>query len=233
MNSNSADTTKDDTKKSRIGCLQILGILAFAIVITGLLMAWWIKYNVYASDFKQTTLSLKEEKILNAKLARLDESAGRNRYPTWSKMYAFADPLVPEQYSETGLKREISLTEKELNALVANDPEVARRVAIDLSNDLVSVKLVVPVDEEIAVLGGKTIRVSLGIILSYKNGQPVVALKGISVGGIPLPNAWLGYLKNKNLVDEFGSDVGFWQLFSEGVKDIKVMEGHILVRLKS
>ncbi len=233
MNSNSADITERYTKKSRIGCLQVLGIFALAILVSGLLIAWWVKYNVYASEFKPTTLSAKEEKILNAKLARLNKSAAGNHHTIGRKRFDPAGPLVPEPYSETGLKREISLTEKELNALVANDPEVARRVAIDLSNDLVSVRLVVPVDEDVVVLGGKTLRVSLGIILSYEHGEPVVALKGISLGGIPLPNAWLGYIKNKNLVDEFGSDGGFWQLFSKGVKDIKVREGHILIRLKS
>ncbi|MBU0679654.1 MAG: hypothetical protein KJ626_16250 [Verrucomicrobia bacterium] len=31
-----------------------------------------------------------------------------------------------------------------MNALLARDPDIARRVAIDLSDDLVSVKLVVP-----------------------------------------------------------------------------------------
>ncbi len=47
-----------------------------------------------------------------------------------------------------------------------------------------------------------------------------------------MPNAWLGYMKNKNLVEEFGTDGGFWQLFAEGVRDIKVREGHIRIRLK-
>jgi len=169
MNSNSVDSTKDDTKKSRIGCLQVFGVLAMIVVITALLMAWWVKYNVYASEFKPTTLSANEEKILNSKLARLDESAGRNRHTKGRNRYDSAAPLIPEPYSETGLKREISLTEKELNALVGYDPEVAQRVAIDLSDDLVSVKLVVPVDEEVVVLGGKILRVSLGIILSYEN----------------------------------------------------------------
>ena len=141
-------------------------------------------------------------------------------------------PLEPEVYSEEGAKREISLTEKELNALIANNPEVAQRVAINLSDSLISVKLVIPIDEEIPVLGGKTLRLNLGLILGYENERPVVALKGVSIGGIPLPNAWLGNLKNRNLVREFGGDGGFWKLFSDGVADLKVKKGHILIKLK-
>ena len=120
---------------------------------------------------------------------------------------------------------------KELNSIIASDPEIARMVAIDLSDDLVSVKLVVPVDEEMPVLGGKTLRFNLGIILSFDDGHPVVALKGISIGGIPLPNAWLGYIKEKNLIEEFGSEKGFWQLFAAGVKDLKVENGALLLKL--
>jgi hypothetical protein len=91
---------------------------------------------------------------------------------------------------------------------------------------------VVPIDEEIPVLGGKTLRLNLGVVLKYENERPVVALKGVSLGGIPLPNAWLGNLKNKNLVKEFGTEAGFWKLFSDGVADLKVKRGRILIKLK-
>jgi hypothetical protein len=39
-------------------------------------------------------------------------------------------------------------------------------------------------------------------------------------------------MKNKNLVNEFGSEDGFWQIFSEGVEDIQVKDGHIRIKLK-
>ena len=60
----------------------------------------------------------------------------------------------------------------------------------------------------------------------------MVALKGVSLGGIPIPNAWLGNLKNKNLVKGFGTEDGFWKLFSDGVADLKVKDGHIQIKLK-
>ena len=111
---------------------------------------------------------------------------------------------------------------------IANNPEIAQRVAIDLSDNLISVKLVVPIDEELPALGGKTLRLSLGIILAYENGRPVIALKGVSLGGIPLPNAWLGNLKNRNLVKEFGGEGGFWKFFSDGVARFATSLGRTL-----
>lgn len=232
MHDHNTSPDPSTSTKFHFGFSRVLKIVAVVIIVTVLLTAWWVKHNIYASNFTPTELSSREQKALESKLARLEESAQKDHGIKGKKRYAPTAALEPEPYSEEGAEREISLTEKELNALIAHDPEAARRVAIDLSDNLVSMKMVVPMDEEIPVLGGKTLRLNLGIILSYENERPVVALKGISLGGIPLPNAWLGNLKNKNLVDEFGTEGGFWNLFAAGIQDIKVRERHILITLK-
>ncbi len=221
-----------EDKKVRFGWSRILKIIAVVVFVIVVLTAWWVKHNIYASEYIPTELRPREQRILEAKLARLEQSARRDQFLSQKQNEIPQAPLEPEPYSEEGAEREISLSEKELNALIANNPEVARRVAIDLSKDLVSIKLVVPMDKELPVLGGKTLRLSLGLILGYADERPIVALKGVSLGGIPLPNAWLGNLKQKNLVDEFSSEGGFWHLFAEGVQNIKVKEGHIQIELK-
>jgi hypothetical protein len=50
--------------------------------------------------------------------------------------------------------------------------------------------------------------------------------------GVPIPNAWLGNLKNVDLVNEFGADRGFWKSFSEGVDNIRVEEGQMKIKLR-
>jgi hypothetical protein len=232
MDNKGENITEPAAKKFRFGLLQVMGIVGLVIIVTALLTAWWVKYYVYASKFTPTVLTVKEQKVLDSKLAKLEGTTNKAPVDPPKKRPDQGASFEPEAYSEEGAKREISLTEKELNALIANHPEVAQRVAIDLSDNLISVKLVVPMDEEIPVLGGKTLRLNLGVILGYENGRPVVALKGVSLGGIPLPNAWLGNLKSKNLVKEFGAKGGFWKLFSDGVADLRVQEGHILIKLK-
>jgi len=226
------NTVEPAAKKFRFSFLQVMGIVALVMIVTALLTAWWLKHYIYASKFTPTVLTAKEQKVLNSKLVKLEEST--KKYPVIPKKrrHDKGTPLEPKAYSEEGAEREIRLTEKELNALIAKNPEVAQRVAIDLSDNLISIKMISPIDEEIPVLGGKTLRLNLGVILSYEKERPVVALKGVSLGGIPIPNAWLGNLKNKNLVKEFGAEDGFWKLFSDGVADLKVIEGHILIKLK-
>jgi hypothetical protein len=232
VNNQSETISEPGVKKCRFGLRKVMGLVALVIIFTALLTVWWVKHNIYASRFTPTVLTIKEQKALDSKLAKLEATANKDPVVPKKKRQDKGAPLEPEPYSEEGAKREISLTEKELNALIANNSEVAQRVAIDLSENLISVKLVVPMDEEIPILGGKTLRLNLGIILGYGNERPVIALKGVSLGGIPLPNAWLGNLKNRDLVKEFGAEGGFWKLFSDGVADLKVQEGHILIKLK-
>ena len=57
-------------------------------------------------------------------------------------------------------------------------------------------------------------------------------LKGVSIWGVPVLNAWLGGIKNVDLVKEFGADEGFWKTFSAGIENIRVEEGHITIKFK-
>ena len=109
---------------------------------------------------------------------------------------------------------------------------MAQRLAIDLSDNLASAKLLIPVDPEAPILGGKTIKVTAGMELAYANGKPIIILKGVSLWGVPIPNAWLGNVKNVDLIQEFGNDEGFWKAFADGVDLIEVREGKLRVILK-
>ncbi len=87
-------------------------------------------------------------------------------------------------------------------------------------------------DPDFPMLGGKTLKVKAGAELAYRDGRPVVKLQGVSLMGVPMPNAWLGGIKNIDLIDEFGQDEGFWKSFADGVKSIDVVEGFLKIELK-
>lgn len=200
----------------------VLVSVLVAVLVTAVVM-----YRVlFPGAFTPVTLTAKEQARLESKLDRLESGAShRGGLPEGGR-------LQPEAYSEEGASREIRFTEKELNALLASNTELATRLAIDLSDNLASAKLLVPVDPDAPLLGGKTLKISAGIELAYRNGRPVVVLRGVSLWGVPLPNAWLGGMKNVDLVNEFGSDDGFWKSFSEGVELIDIREGQLRVMLK-
>ncbi len=213
---NSTDTSR------RFGCLQVAGIVVVAVIATVLVTIWAVKSYLFVSEFKPVTLDAKEEQALETKLKRLDVlETGTGDMS-----------LEPEEYSEEGAKREINFTERELNALLAKNTDLARKLAIDLADDLVSIKLLVPMDEDFPMLGGKILRLKAGAEFAYRDERPVVVLKGVTIMGVPVPNAWLGGIKNIDLVKEFGADEGFWKSFSEGVADIRIEEGRLRIKLK-
>lgn len=211
--------------KRRFGCMQVLGIILAAVLLSAIATGVWIKYNVYASAFKPVTLDEEEQAEFQAKLARLEAAGGSAAPPN-------PNVAEPEPYSEDDAKREIRITEKELNAIIDQNPHWADRVAIDISRDLLSVVLLVPVDPEFPIVGGTTARITAGATLRFENDKPVVIVRGISIGGIPLPSAWMGDLKNKDLVQEFGGQGGFWDGLSRGVEAIKLEDGNLYLKLR-
>ena len=224
--------TNEIVKPTSFNWLKILGIVVVASLISTLVAVLVIKTYLFPNEFRPVTLSSGEEQALNEKLDRLDPlrrspALHKNRAPEIQN-----GRLQPERYSEKGASREIVLTERELNSLLAKNTDLATRLAIDLSEDLASAKLLIPLDEDFPMFGGKTLKVTAGLELAYTDSRPIVALRGISVWGVPLPNAWLGNIKNVDLVREFGGEKGFWKAFSDGVDEIKVSEERLKIRLK-
>lgn len=213
--------------------MQVLGLIALAIALTIGATYWFVRTYIYARDFTVVELSRSERQELGSKLRTLGvDPADVLPRPKGEEELDAQGRLIPEKYAEDPGKRDVRLSERELNALVASNPEFARRFAIDLSSNLASAKLLIPVDPDFPVFGGKTLRFTAGLELNYRNTRPVVILRGVSVMGVPIPSAWLGGLKNVDLVGEFGGDPGFWKSFSDGVELIEIRDGELRVVLK-
>ena len=231
-----ANTTAPDstpaTRGNRFDWLHVTLLVLLAVIVTAAVSVWLARTYLFPTEFKPIRLDAGEEQVLDAKLTRLEGLAApetANAPPVESLP---TGRLEPEGYSEAGAKRSVNLTERELNALVARNPDMARRLAIDLSNDLISAKLLVPVDEDFPILSGKILKVKAGVELTFDQGKPVVKLRGVSIMGVPVPNAWLGGLKNIDLVQEFGQQPGFWQSFAAGIEALKVEDGALRLQLR-
>lgn len=228
------DVATDASTARRFNVWQLSTFILLAILLT-LFAVWILNTVLLPSEFKPVTLNNKEQQVLDEKLQRFerfqtqsDRRASRSRPFTRQT----DDVLSPEPYTEEGASREIRLSEKELNALLAKNTDLASRLAIDLSDNLASAKLLVHLDEEFPLFGGNTVKLTAGAELAYATGKPIVKLRGVSVWGVPIPNAWLGGIKNVDLIQEFGQEPGFWKAFADGVEAIEVKQGHLLIQLK-
>ena len=218
------DQNKTGQAKKR-GCLGTIGIILITCILTIIGSIFVFNY-VFPNKLEPVELSQSEESTLNSKLKQFG-------LPTLPSQSAASAPAIePEAYTEVGANREINFSEKELNAMLAKNTDLADKVAIDLSENLASAKIIIPLDPDFPILGGKTLKLNAGAELSYADGRPTVILKGVKAWGVPIPNAWLGNLKNVDLVKEFGGNEGFWKSFADGIENISVAEGQLKVKLK-
>ncbi len=206
--------------------LQVTLIVLVTITVT-VFVGWWvIRTYIFPSQLEPVQLSRSEQVELGRKLKAIGVVTG----PLVTSDDN-ANSAVPEPYSEAGADRVVFLSERELNGMIANDPALASNFALDLADDLVSFTLLVPVPHDFPVMPGRIVRVRGGAEVAFVSGRPSIVVKGVSLMGVPLPNAWLGNLKNVDLVHEFG-DTGFWKAFAEGVESINVQEGRLQIALK-
>jgi len=226
------ETSQPEQAPGRFSGKQVVLFVGLAMLATALVTTWWVNQYLYAAAFDPIQLSKVEQESLDRKMAQLGQVQSSGAPPEILKGTSSDETLTPEPYSEEGASRTIQLTEREVNSLIAKDAEMAKHVAVDLAENLVSVKLVVPVNDEVPLVGGNTLKLNFGVELSYANGKPVVAMQGISLGGVPLPSAWWGDIKHLNLVEEFGGTGGFWDQFAKGVEDIRIRNGQLQITLK-
>lgn len=194
-----------------------------AALIAAAVVAWGL---LFPREFHPVVLGPREQEVLEAKLERLGPEIPEERRG------GAPGGLEPERYREDEGSRTVRFSERELNSLLARNTDLASRLAVHLSENLLSAKLLVPVDEDFPFLGGRVVKVTAGLELAFAEGRPRVVLKGISLMGVPIPNAWLGGVKNIDLVGEFGETEGFWKAFAAGVADLRVEDGALLLRLK-
>ena len=237
MNDQLPDTIKQhlpssQQKKTQHSRLKTFRMVVVAIVISTLVAIGAVYLYLFPATFKPVTLSISEEQVLESKLKQLGSAQRTQVLHQDREHLKDKEDLQPERYNENNANREIILTERELNAMLAKNTDMANKLAFDLSQDLASAKLLIPIDEDFPLLGGKTLKVTAGLELAYKNEKPIVALRGISLWGVPIPNAWLGNIKHVDLVQEFGGQKGFWAAFADGVEEMEVSEGHLRVKLK-
>lgn len=234
--------SQQPVQKKGFSGIQVFFIVMAVMLLTAGGTVFAVKYWFFPQPFTPVTLDQQEEQQLEEKLELMGsfselpapdrEVSAPEPTTETGKDFDTEGNLQPKQWPEKAASREITFTEREINGLLAKNTDLAQKMALDFSDDLVSLRLLLYVNEDFPFLGGKTIRSRAGVEIAYRDNAPVVILKGISLMGVPIPNAWLGGLKNIDLVREFSGDSGFWKGFGDGVEEIRVREGDLYIKLR-
>ncbi|RPA56169.1 arginine N-succinyltransferase [Shewanella vesiculosa] len=219
--------------------IKLLLIILVTMLVTIGLTFFIIRTYIFPSPLTPVTLNAQEEQKLDQKLTQLgwqvepsrQVSQSPNSRESSNRGHNNAE-LTPQAYREFDADRQVTFSEKEVNSMIGRNPDFAQRVAIDFSDNLASATLLISIPKDFPLMAGEILRVNTGLDIHLDtNGRPVVALVGVSLMGVPIPNAWLGNMKNVNLVSEFG-DRGFWNTFADGVDNIQIRDGELSIKLR-
>ena len=219
--------------------IKLLLIILVTMLVTIGLTFFIIRTYIFPSPLTPVTLNAQEEQKLDQKLTQLgwqvepsrQVSQSPNSRESSNRGHNNAE-LTPQAYREFDADRLVTFSEKEVNSMIGRNPDFAQRVAIDFSDNLASATLLISIPKDFPLMAGEILRVNTGLDIHLDtNGRPVVALVGVSLMGVPIPNAWLGNMKNVNLVSEFG-DRGFWNTFADGVDNIQIRDGELSIKLR-
>jgi hypothetical protein len=201
-------------------------MLVVLLVLLLILAGAWIAYLLQAQRHAPVILTPQEQRALDLKLEALRDAAvggpGPERMPELPRDPDEGGVLVPEIYAEDPDRRRIRFTERELNAAIARDPALAGRAALRLSPGQVSASFLLDVPEDLPLLGGRSLRVRTGLQLLTQDERVQARLLGISVGGVPLPGAWLGGWKGADLLATSGLGG-----LGAGIEALEVREGEL------
>ncbi|MEM6916237.1 MAG: hypothetical protein AAF491_06680 [Verrucomicrobiota bacterium] len=204
-----------------IGCLTLL-ILAVVLVVVGInvgkkAITDFVEKGVSDAPVELATTTIPEDEVQSA-LQRFDS------FSAAMEANEGVDPLI--------------LDETDINALIQNHPDfegisesmvvsiVDDKLTSEVSFDLDALEL--PESFLSDAIAGKYFHGEVTLSLGTIAGRPSMYLESISVGGNPLPAAFMSELSKENILAEMQSDPELRQFF-ERIEELKIEENTLIV----
>lgn len=190
----------------------LLGLAGVAAASAGI---WW-KTNFDPAPFKPVALTTQEQAAFEQKLVAFSGA-----------------PAAPAPAPVTDLeKRTLVITEKEVNAWLAKN-DLGENVQVRFADGKITGSIILVLPEDFPVLAGQKIRASAAFVAHLNDTSRHFALRvdDVTVGGMPLPNDWIGGIKGMNLVDESARVDPAMEKFLKGIRQFEIQEGLAVVKL--
>ncbi|MEX1118248.1 MAG: hypothetical protein WEB60_05580 [Terrimicrobiaceae bacterium] len=202
--------------------ITLLVIFVIFIAIAGGLW-WW-----FTRPIQPVVLSPQELATVEQKVAAI-QSADPVAPPPPSQPPASAPSGSGEPSYERG-KKEIVLTEREINGLLNANTDLGQSISFQLGTDVILTRIETDLDPDLPFIGGRTFKARAKFVVSEGGGQPSFVIDDLTVWGISLPNEWLGGLKGRNLFAEILGSETDGKL--PGVESFSIRPGQISIKLK-
>ncbi len=176
----------------------ILGCAGISAAAGGL----WVKHTFYPSAITPVSLTTSEQAALDNKLQTLN------------------NPSSADEANRT-----IVINERELNAYLAKQ-ELGENVQVRFGEGVVSAAIIFQAPEDFPILPNQKIRLrfTFGTSLTPEH-KLSLKLDDLSLGGISLPNSWIGDIKGVDLVAENVEHDPSLQKFLAGIQSLEIHNG--------
>jgi hypothetical protein len=228
------------TRKRR-GFFFYAGWILLFLALAGLAgvgaAAWWYQHNFHASPFKPVVLSPEQQKTVDLKIEALNP-------PDSSLPPGLVDPAgderiqrtpaeAPPETAEDLARRTLVFTETEINGVLHHNSNLGEYLDIELDHRHIGARAIVPFPPDAPFIGGKTLRLRLSLrTFLDETGRLAIIVQDVTVGGVPLPGAWLGGLKGANIVDEYSAEHGLLKALADGIEHFEVQDDKMTIVLK-
>lgn len=205
------------------GCIIAL-VLVLVIVLTAAGTAWWIRRSMSPPPIEPVVLSQTEEAALDEKLELLGGSRadGQASEPAGTR-----SGRLDFEVDQDFVRKPVLISEREINGLIARNPELAGKVSVSLTQDRIKVSANIPLPPDVPMVGGQTLRLKMLTKLVVADGRSMLMLEDLAVGGIPIPSAWLQDVKGRDLLADIQQDEGM-QALLQGIEKLEIQDGQIL-----
>ena len=190
----------------------LIGIIAVLVAVIGVI--WWTNRPI-----KPVQLTAEEKVVVQQKVEAIQQVEAET--PT--------APKPAEPTYEKG-KKEIVLTERELNGLLNEHTTLGQKLKLELATDAVHARYETDLDPDVPIVGGKKLKARARFLVKTTEGNPSFVLDDFTLWGVSLPNDWLGQLKGRDILKEIlgGGKPGK----IAGIEEMTVSSGELRIKLK-
>lgn len=194
-----ATTRARSTKKTVLITLAVILGCAGIAAATG---ALWVRHTFYPSPITPVSLTAAEKEEFDSKLQALN------------------NPATAEEANRT-----ILVSEREVNAYLAQQ-QLGENVEVKFGEGNVSAAVIFQAPEDFPIFPNQKIRLrfTFGTSLTPEH-KLSLKLDDLSLGGISLPNSWIGDIKGVDLVAENVESDPALQKFLAGIKSLDIHQG--------
>ncbi len=219
--------------------------ITLGVLLVLMVSGFFIYRHYFYASHAPTKLTQQEQLLLEAKMEALAE-AGANAPATPDQPGFLVETnqvklIGPEGTEQTppppdlNDPRTLRLTEREINGMLNHNSGLGERVKVLFKPGYIDIQYLQPVDEEVAVIGGKTLRLSLDLALQKEPGGNLdLTIRDVNIAGMPMPKAWLelvGIPKGENILANLENEYEFFRQIVAGIEVLDISSGELRLRL--